>query len=64
MFRGCDLSLHSGRKGLPKAFGMLPDRNAKIDFIFGLSSAQFITDSFWAKDITKRVKIINGNGAT
>ena len=54
----------SGLYGLPSAVGIVPEKNASIDFIPALSSAQLNTDSCWAIDITNRVKIIKGNGAT
>ena len=42
----------------------MPEKKYSSARARGFSSAQRRTDSFWAKDMIKRVKIINGKGAT
>ncbi len=57
-------SFQSGRKGLPSAAGAIPDKKRSSAAARPRCAAQRRTDSFWAKDMMSRVKIINGKGAT
>ncbi len=56
--------VQSGRKGLPNEAGAIPDKKRISTAARPRSAAQRWTDSFWAKEMMSRVKIINGKGAT